>query len=138
MAKKEISDSLKIEIQNKYNEIGNIKKIAKIYHISFNILKKFIVFKNPNRVKIKTPRNTSLYRKNIKMKMVEYKGGKCEICGYNKCIEALEFHHLNPEEKDFTISGGTKGFNSLKPELDKCILVCANCHREIHSGITKL
>ena len=137
MAKKEISDSLKIEIQNKYNEIGNIKKIAKIYHISFNTLKKFIVFK-PNRVKIKTPRNTSLYRKNVKMKMVEYKGGKCEICGYNKCIEALEFHHINPKEKDFNISGGTKSFNSLKSELDKCILVCANCHREIHSGITKL
>lgn len=72
------------------------------------------------------------------MKMVEYKGGKCEICGYNKCIEALEFHHINPKEKDFSISGGTKSFNTLKPELDKCILVCANCHREIHSGITKL
>lgn len=138
MAKKEISDSLKIEIQNKYNEIGNIKEIAKIYHISFNTLKRFIVFKNPNRVKVKKPRNTSLYRKNIKMKMVEYKGGKCEICGYNKCIEALEFHHINPKEKDFSISGGTKSFNTLKPELDKCILVCANCHREIHSGITKL
>ena len=134
MAKKEISDSLKIEIQNKYNEIGNIKEIAKIYHISFNTLKKFIVFKNPNKVKIKTPRNTSLYRKNIKIKMVEYKGGKCEICGYNKCIEALEFHHTNPKEKDFNISGGTKSFNSLKSELDKCILVCANCHREIHNG----
>lgn len=138
MAKKEISNSLKIEIQNKYNEIGNIKEIAKIYHISFNTLKRFIVFKNPNRVKIKTPRNTSLYRKNIKMKMVEYKGGKCEICGYNKCIEALEFHHINPKEKDFSISGGTKSFNSLKSELDKCVLVCANCHREIHSGITEL
>ena len=40
----------------------------------------------------------------LKEKLVEYKGGKCEICGYDKCITALEFHHLNPEEKEFSIS----------------------------------
>ena len=133
---KELTPELKEEIQNKYNEIGNIKKIAKIYHISYNRLKKFIVFKN--KIKVKRKRDTLSYRKMIKNQIVEYKGGKCEICGYNKCIEALEFHHLNPEEKDFTISGGTKGFEKLKPEIDKCILVCSNCHREIHSGLIKI
>jgi len=65
---------------------------------------------------------------------VLYKGGKCEICGYNKCLGALDFHHLNPNEKDFSISDSSKYHNleEMKKEVDKCILVCANCHREIH------
>lgn len=72
-------------------------------------------------------------RRRNKIKLVEYKGGKCEICGYNKCIDALEFHHLNPEEKDFGLScGDTRSLEKLKSEADKCILVCANCHRELH------
>lgn len=73
-------------------------------------------------------------RQVLKKKAVEYKGGKCEICGYNKCIDALEFHHLDPTEKEYGIGGdgSTKSFERLKKELDKCICVCANCHREIH------
>ena len=70
--------------------------------------------------------------------MIDYKGGKCQICGYNKCANALEFHHLDPTLKDFTISGGTRSFNSLKSEVDKCILVCSNCHREIHAGLINI
>jgi 5-methylcytosine-specific restriction endonuclease McrA len=70
----------------------------------------------------------------IKEKAVEYKGGKCEICGYDKCISALEFHHLNPAQKDFGIgqNGYSNKWEDIKKELDKCIMVCANCHREIH------
>ena len=73
------------------------------------------------------------YRRKIKERLVAYKGGKCEICGYNKCINALEFHHINPGEKDFTI-GTFKvlSFQKCKQEVDKCMLVCSNCHREIH------
>lgn len=69
---------------------------------------------------------------------IEYKGNKCICCGYDKCIEALDFHHLDQNEKEFNISEyGDKNLNwlELKKELDKCILVCANCHREIHAGI---
>lgn len=70
----------------------------------------------------------------IKEKAVEYKGSKCENCGYDKCIDALEFHHKNPEEKDFGISSGnTRSWKKIKEELDKCIMLCANCHRELHS-----
>ena len=73
-------------------------------------------------------------RKRNKIKLVEYKGGKCEICGYNKCIDALEFHHLDPSEKEYGLSNGnTSNFEKMKSEADKCILVCANCHREIHA-----
>ena len=78
--------------------------------------------------------NVRRRRYRLKEKAVEYKGGKCEICGYDKCIDALEFHHKNPEEKDFGISSGeTKSWEKIKKELDKCIMLCANCHREIHS-----
>ena len=73
-------------------------------------------------------------RNKIKLMSIEYKGGKCEICGYNKCIAALEFHHLDSAEKDFGISakGYTRSWEKVKEELNKCILVCANCHRELH------
>lgn len=72
----------------------------------------------------------------VKQKAVEYKGGKCELCSYNKCIAALDFHHTDPEHKDFAISkdGHTRSWESIKAEIDKCMLVCANCHREIHDG----
>jgi len=65
---------------------------------------------------------------------VEYKGGKCEICGYDRCIEALEFHHKSISSKDFGISakGYTRSWKKVMEELDKCIIVCANCHRELH------
>lgn len=70
----------------------------------------------------------------LKQDAIQYKGGKCLKCGYNKCISALEFHHRNPEEKDFTISRVNKFIldDTVKLELDKCDLVCSNCHREIH------
>ena len=71
---------------------------------------------------------------------IVYKGSRCAICGYNKCIKALEFHHLKSEGKDFGISakGYTRSWNDVRKELDKCILLCANCHREVHEGITQL
>ena len=74
-------------------------------------------------------------RREIKEKAVNYKGGKCCKCGYNKCIGALEFHHTEPGHKDFGISrnGSTRSWKKVKKEIDKCILVCANCHREINS-----
>lgn len=76
-------------------------------------------------------------RDKIKQMAIEYKGGCCEICGYNKCKDALDFHHLDPNEKDFGIGekGYTRSWEKVKTELDKCQLVCANCHREIHSAV---
>lgn len=76
-------------------------------------------------------------RRKLKQFCIDYKGGSCSICGYSKCNSALEFHHLNPNEKDFSISKDihTKSENDLKTELDKCILVCRNCHAEIHNEV---
>ncbi len=75
-------------------------------------------------------------RKLIKQWALDYKGNKCKYCGYDKCIEALEFHHINPDEKDFSISDRNikLDWEEIKKELDKCVLVCSNCHREIHAG----
>ena len=73
------------------------------------------------------------FRKKNKERAIEYKGGKCILCGYSKCNNALEFHHLNPLDKDFNISKNmNKSWQKVKNEIDKCILVCSNCHREIH------
>ena len=79
-------------------------------------------------------------RKQIRKMAIEYKGSKCAICGYNQCVQALEFHHINNDDKYFGISakGYTRSWDSVRKELDKCILLCANCHREIHEGITQL
>jgi len=79
-------------------------------------------------------------RKMIRKMAVEYKGGKCVICNYGKCEQALEFHHSDFNNKDFGISakGYTRSWKAVKNELDKCILLCANCHREVHEGITQL
>lgn len=74
------------------------------------------------------------FRRRLKKKCLDYKGGKCERCGYYKCNDALEFHHLDENEKDFGISanGIARNWNLIKNELDKCILLCSNCHREVH------
>lgn len=73
----------------------------------------------------------------LKQQMVLYKGGKCVRCDYDKYIGALEFHHLDPTKKDFNLSHLKKyTFNKvITDELDKCILLCANCHREIHNEL---
>ena len=79
-------------------------------------------------------------RRKIKEFAVSYKGGRCEVCGYNKSVLALDLHHRDPETKDFGIAakGYTRSWDAVKKEADKCVLVCANCHREIEAGITQL
>lgn len=79
-------------------------------------------------------------RKKIKAMAIEYKGGKCIGCGYNRYQGALELHHVNPIEKGFGIGdkGYTRSWVKVKAELDKCVLLCANCHREVAAGIMQL
>ena len=79
-------------------------------------------------------------RAEIKARAVEYKGGQCAHCGYNRNQKALDFHHTDPTQKDFSISTVTAiwRWDFLTVELDKCILLCANCHREEHDRLHKL
>ena len=72
-------------------------------------------------------------RQKLKKMSVDYLGGECVICGYKKCIGALQFHHRNPKEKDFTIGRYTViAWEKIKKELDKCDILCSNCHSEVH------
>ena len=73
-------------------------------------------------------------KKDLKRIAVNYKGGECLICGYKRCMSALHFHHVNPWEKDFNISEKSNWFD-IKREIEKCVLLCANCHAEAHEGI---
>jgi len=60
----------------------------------------------------------------------------CKLCGYSKCKQALEFHHIDPKIKEYSITNlNTHREDTIIKELEKCILVCANCHREIHFGL---
>jgi len=61
------------------------------------------------------------------------------VCGYGRYQGALEFHHLDTSKKDFGLStkGLTRSWEKTKRELEKCILVCSNCHKEIHAGLTQ-
>jgi 5-methylcytosine-specific restriction endonuclease McrA len=76
-------------------------------------------------------------RKKLKSLSIAYMGGSCQNCGYLKCEGALEFHHKDSKEKDFGIAQGgyTRGWEYLKKELDKCIMLCSNCHREEHERL---
>lgn len=76
-------------------------------------------------------------RRNNKLKLIEHFGGKCTLCGYSRCPNALEFHHKEPEHKDFGISSGGIAWSLQRmiDEAQKCMMVCANCHREIHANL---
>jgi len=77
----------------------------------------------------------SIYRRRYKLKRmaVEYLGGECGSCGYNKCIASLEFHHVDPKTKEMIMANMiNRSWKRIKKELVKCVLLCANCHRELH------
>lgn len=76
-------------------------------------------------------------QQSFKEQCVEYKGGKCEKCGYNRCLAALEFHHKDPTQKDFAITKSNTIIMTptVKEEIDKCLLLCSNCHREEHNNL---
>lgn len=78
------------------------------------------------------------WRHATKIRMVESFGGKCGICNYNKSLRALEFHHVNPEEKEFSFNSKCRSWKKIVSELKKCVMVCSNCHAEIHDNITEI
>jgi predicted HNH restriction endonuclease len=74
-------------------------------------------------------------RRRVKAQAVEFLGGKCRDCGIkSEFQEIYDFHHIDPSSKDFAIARNTKIFNSIRAELEKCVLLCANCHRIRHAS----
>lgn len=77
-------------------------------------------------------------RFSLKRQCVQYLGGKCIVCNYNKNIQALIFHHINEEDKLFDLSGAhARSWENIQKELDKCQLLCSNCHHELHEQRSK-
>jgi hypothetical protein len=85
-------------------------------------------------------RSQAVYKKHRtqKQRLVDHFGGKCKLCGYSKCPEALQFHHLDPSKKKHQISGQTRSWENVLKEAKKCVLLCANCHAEVEAGVTCL
>lgn len=81
------------------------------------------------------------WRSKVKEKAIKFLGGKCCKCGYDKCFDALDFHHMNSDNKTDTISNMLKNprkINLIIEEVKKCVLLCSNCHRELHCNLWKI
>lgn len=81
------------------------------------------------------------WRARTKRRIVEAFGGKCCVCGYDKCYDALTFHHLQPDKKELSLASlraSIRSWDYIVKELRKCVMVCANCHTEIHAEVTKV
>lgn len=123
-----------------FSECGmNCKEIGEILKLPKNQIKSFYARKLNGTIKRKSVSNSSSYgcvkrrRKRLKLLGVLYLGGKCSVCGFCDDICVLEFHHTR--DKKFTISQkGNSSWDAWKKELDKCILLCSNCHQQQHSS----
>ena len=77
------------------------------------------------------------FRNERKQDLVNVLGGKCQICGFNSYLNALEFHHEKPQEKLFGLSANNNRNRNIQDcleEVKKCFLLCSNCHRGVHAG----
>ena len=79
-------------------------------------------------------------RRRVKQILVDEAGGRCTLCGYDRCQRALEFHHVDPSQKRFPLAhrGLSQGIAKLRAEAAKCILLCSNCHAEVEDGMVDL
>jgi hypothetical protein len=82
----------------------------------------------------------SEHRRRVKQRLVEEAGGACVLCGYDRCVGALHFHHVDPNEKSFGLAGRgvMRSMEKLRSEAKKCALLCSNCHAEVELGVTML
>ena len=79
-------------------------------------------------------------RRKMKLTLVAEAGGACALCGYDRCVGALHFHHVDPSTKQFHLSmqGVTRSLAAARAEMAKCVLLCANCHAEVEAGLAIL
>jgi hypothetical protein len=84
--------------------------------------------------------NVVNWRRRMKARLMKEAGGQCKLCGYSRYQGALQFHHLDPSSKEFTISRGgvTRAFQELRAEARKCVLLCSNCHAEVEAGVATI
>jgi transposase len=79
-------------------------------------------------------------RQKVKATLVQEAGGACALCGYDRAISALAFHHVDPARKTFSVSAGGLGrsLSTARNEAEKCVLLCSNCHAEVEAGVAQL
>jgi hypothetical protein len=133
------------EVISFYLSVKSIKLTAKHFNTSKETIRRYIPDElvkqqtNSKNKSLKTKSQSVIeWRKRKKIELVEYKGGKCERCDYHKSLNALTFHHKDPSLKDFTISSKSYSIERLKKEVDKCILLCSNCHIELHEELNMI
>lgn len=108
-----------------YLEIMTTLKCAKstvAYHLGNGVKEKQVKRQFRNRTK------------NIS-ELKQIYGSKCSACNYAKCLKALDFHHVDKTTKSFAVSEKTLTVKKIASEAQKCVLLCANCHRELHAGL---
>jgi hypothetical protein len=125
------------KIKKLYSEGKTYRQIEAILKCSRSLISYYI---NPEgKTKNSARKNKNRFR--IKSEYRQRLGAKCQICAYDKCQNALHFHHVDPSKKKFAISDSLRKKytqEEIDEEIQKCILVCSNCHTEIHSGLIKL
>lgn len=79
-------------------------------------------------------------RRQMKAILVKEAGGRCRLCGYDRYVGALQFHHLDPDAKRFSLSvrGLTRSLDEAREESRKCVLLCSNCHAEVEAGVASV
>lgn len=114
---------LKLHLEGKYPF-----EISKILKCSCSTVRYYVIPGEKER------RNSKMHHRKRKMQQLKIDfGGKCSICGYDKCLDALHFHHNNKENKITCVSHAMyNGIEKAKEEAKKCELICANCHAELH------
>ncbi len=118
----------------------SLPQIAILLGKSLSTIKYHLYDKNKDRLGSENYKRIAETRKQKTRELKLFMGGKCQLCHYDKCLEALDFHHIDPSTKVENLSNLTKsrGIDALKLEAAKCLLICSNCHREFHAGIISL
>jgi 5-methylcytosine-specific restriction endonuclease McrA len=125
---------MKEQILSLRKEGKTYREIQKIVNCSRSLISYYV---NPEgKTKNRQRKNLNRFRLRAKYKLQS--GGKCQTCGYDKCLDALQFHHKIPSDKKFNIGDAIWGIKKISKsdiqlEISKCILLCANCHFELHS-----
>jgi len=140
-----LSEELIGKIKDYYNEGNSCQKTADKFGVGKTTVRSYVdirVKRKRSDEEIRAARVEAVQRRRHKVKQmaIDYKGGCCQECGYDKYNGALEFHHLDPNEKDFSLGykGHCTAWEKVKKELDKCVLLCSNCHKEVHASLIKI
>lgn len=134
-SKKEISISKVCNLEKGIKEASKCILICRNCHFEIHsgFYPEYLLNKTSRDKRSENNRQLSK-RHETKKRIIESMGGKCCKCGYSRCLASLNFHHLNPNEKEFTIGATFITEQKMLDEAKKCIILCDNCHQIEHYG----